>query len=210
MKRLIEALKIPRFPSYEVFLGSSWLAIRVATAIVFIMAFQSKKVIEEFSLYDGIVLTMHSFAVTIVFALAVLSFTVKLSHMGRNHGSRKQIQWLILFFATIELILGLSYHVIWWNVEEGTSAFQLPPLTDPRFWIPAMVDFAMPAALYFYGHTIGIKNKREEEMENPPPVPVPEIDLTGYVQEGDTLLMGTNVGDRKVQIKGIEKQNEES
>jgi len=161
MKKL---LTIPSFESYEDLLSSSWLTIRIATVTVILIAFQSKRVIEEFSLYEGLVQTIHSFGITFTLAIAVLIFTVKISKLEKKDRLRTTLTYLIFFFAFLEFLLSVFYHIIWYNVETSTTKFIFPPLNDVRMWITVIIDTALPISLFFYGHTVHIKSESEKRL----------------------------------------------
>lgn len=198
----------PPFKSYEEVLSSSWLAIRVATLTVGIIAFQSKKVIEAFSLYEGAIVWIHSILWTGVTAFAVLHFTVKLSKVSKhgddNKKMRKQLSRLIILFSFIEFLLGVGYHILWFNRQNGVEIFTMPDIT-PAFIFTAFLDMLLPATLYFYGHTVHIKTKTEYEMLHPPtPEPTEELVPTPPLQEGDRIVVEVEgFGDKELTVKSL-------
>lgn len=158
---MLKWLNIPKFDTYEDFLGSSWLSIRIATIIAFLGAYFAKQVVAEFSLYDGWEMHITSFLTTFIFGLAILSFTVKLANVPKEEKEMKTtIRRLIVFFALLELLFQVSYHVIWHNRTHNTTNFEFPPLTL-EFGIMMLIDTALPLSLYFYAHTVHIKTKSE-------------------------------------------------
>jgi cation transport ATPase len=211
-------LGIPKLGSFEEFLGSSWLSIRVSTVLVIIMAFQSKKVIEAFSLYDGWTRDLHSFSITFLIALAILTFTVKIHNVPKPlyntfNWLKFQLTLLVLFFAAVEFMLQVAYHVLWHNRKTGTIDFTFPEIT-PEMTLMLLIDAMLPLALFFYAHTVHIKTRKEAELLKPLEVPTPAVidhweDIPkSIIQMGDKITLKAQNG-KETEVEIIETKEEQ-
>lgn len=203
-------LGIPRFKTYEELLSSSWLAIRVATVTVAIIAFQSKKVIETFSLYEGITVWVHSILFTGVTAFAILHFTVKLSKVPKNSQDNKKIKrqlgGLIMLFSFVEFLLSVGYHILWMNIQQGQTMMAWPGWSF-AFVFTLFLDTLLPVTLYFYGHTVHIKTQAEIDILRPAePTQAPESPF----EVGSKLVVSMEgFDDKTLTVKEIQKPPQE-